>query len=130
MPAFSFVHAADFQLDSPFVGLGRLPEGQSQVVEHLREATFRAFESVVELCLEKRVDFLLVAGDVYDGADRSLKRTAGRSRGFIGSAIRRGRSKAVSARGSGASATSRFRLACSIAMSEATRATTRTRRAP
>ena len=70
---FSFVHAADFHLDSPFVGLGRLPEGQSRVVEELREATFRAFESVIDLCLREQVDFLLVAGDVYDGADRSLK---------------------------------------------------------
>lgn len=73
MPAFSFVHAADFHLDSPFVGLGRLPEGQSRVVEELREATFRSFEAVITLCLRDQVDFLLVAGDVYDGADRSLK---------------------------------------------------------
>ena len=73
MPAFSFIHAADFHLDSPFVGLGRLPVGQSRIVEELREATFRAFESVIELCLREQVDFLLVAGDVYDGADRSLK---------------------------------------------------------
>lgn len=72
MPAFSFVHAADFHLDSPFLGLGRLP-GQCRVVEELREATFRAFQSVIDLCLHERVDFLLVAGDVYDGADRSLK---------------------------------------------------------
>ena len=73
MTAFSFVHAADLHLDSPFIGLGRLPEGQNQVVEELREATFRAFEAVIHVCLQKRVDFLLVAGDVYDGADRSLK---------------------------------------------------------
>lgn len=73
MTAFSFVHAADFHLDSPFLGLSGLSEGQSQVIEELREATFNAFQSVVDLCLRERVDFLLVAGDVYDGADRSLK---------------------------------------------------------
>jgi exonuclease SbcD len=71
--AFSFVHAADLHLDSPFLGLGRLPALQSTVVDELREATFRAFDSVIDLCLRKKVDFLLVAGDVYDGADRSLK---------------------------------------------------------
>jgi len=73
MPGFSFVHAADLHLDSPFAGLGRLPIEHSRVVEELREATFRAFDTVVELCLRERVDFLLVAGDVFDGADRSLK---------------------------------------------------------
>jgi len=72
-PAFSFIHAADLHLDSPFVGLGRLPVGQSRIVEELREATFRAFDALINICLRERVDFLLVAGDVYDGADRSLK---------------------------------------------------------
>jgi DNA repair protein SbcD/Mre11 len=73
MPAFSFVHAADLHLDSPFVGIGRLPEEQGQIVRALREATFEAFDAVIDLCLEREVDFLLVAGDVYDGADRSLR---------------------------------------------------------
>ena len=39
----------------------------------LRDATFRAFDRVVETCIERRVNFLLVAGDVYNGADRSLR---------------------------------------------------------
>ena len=73
MPEFTFVHAADLHLDSPFIGLGRLREGQNQIIEELREATFRAFDAVIDLCLREQVDFLLVAGDVYDGADRSLK---------------------------------------------------------
>lgn len=73
MPGFSFVHAADLHLDSPFAGLGRLSSEHSRVVEKLREATFRAFDTIIELCLHERVDFLLVAGDVFDGADRSLK---------------------------------------------------------
>jgi len=73
MPAFSFVHAADLHLDSPFLGVARLPEGQSRVTEAQREATFKAFESVIDLCLQRGADFLLVAGDVYDGADRSLQ---------------------------------------------------------
>jgi DNA repair exonuclease SbcCD nuclease subunit len=43
------------------------------VVQSLRDATFQAFDAVIDLCLEREVDFLLVAGDVYDGADRSLR---------------------------------------------------------
>ena len=73
IPPFSFVHAADLHLDSPFVGLGRLPKEQSGIVDDLRNATFRAFDAVIDICIREEVDFLLVAGDVYDGADRSLQ---------------------------------------------------------
>ena len=73
MPPFSFVHAADIHLDSPFVGIGRLPDEHSHVAETLRDATFGAFEAVIQICIDRQVDFLLIAGDVYDGADRSLR---------------------------------------------------------
>ena len=71
MPSFSFVHTADLHLDSPFLGLGRL--AQDGIADELRQATFKAFDSVINLCIQRSVDFLLVAGDVYDGADRSLR---------------------------------------------------------
>jgi DNA repair exonuclease SbcCD nuclease subunit len=69
MKPFSFVHAADLHLDSPFTGLGL---NNPDIAAVLRSATFDAFDRCIRLCLENRVDFLLVAGDVYDGADRSL----------------------------------------------------------
>ena len=69
MPPFSFVHSADLHLDSPFIGIGRLPDEHGRVVQTLREATFQAFEEVIDLCISREADFLLVAGDVYDGAD-------------------------------------------------------------
>jgi exonuclease SbcD len=70
MTAFKFVHTADLHLDSPFVGV---QEVDDRVASELREATFRTFDRIVELCLERRTDFLLVAGDIYDGRDRSLR---------------------------------------------------------
>lgn len=70
MPAFKFVHTADLHLDSPFVGL---QEVDDRVASELREATFRTFDRIVDLCLERRADFLLVAGDIYDAGDRSLR---------------------------------------------------------
>ncbi|MDA1162223.1 MAG: DNA repair exonuclease [Planctomycetota bacterium] len=73
MSSFRFVHAADLHLDSPFVGLGRLPAVHASIVQELRQATFKAFDAVIDLCLSENVDFLLIAGDVYDGADRSLQ---------------------------------------------------------
>jgi len=70
MKPFSFVHASDLHLDSPFKGVtAEVP----QVEEALRSATFDTFDSLIQLCLEKEAAFLLIVGDVYDGADRSLK---------------------------------------------------------
>ncbi len=66
-----FVHAADLHLDSPFTGLkAAAPES---VATRLYNATFKAYENVIDLCISEGVDALLVAGDVYDGADRSLR---------------------------------------------------------
>jgi exonuclease SbcD len=70
MEPFKFVHAADLHLDSPFSGITYINE---RVAERLREATFRTFDRIVDLCLEHAVAFLLVAGDVYDSKDRSLR---------------------------------------------------------
>jgi len=70
MTSFSFIHAADIHLDSPFSALS---QDNPDLAATMRSATFEAFENVIQLCLDKGVDFLLVAGDVYDGADRSLR---------------------------------------------------------
>jgi exonuclease SbcD len=70
MTAFRFVHTADLHLDSPFLGL---QEVSPDVASVLREATFLAFDRIIDLCLETGADFLLVAGDVYDSRDRSLR---------------------------------------------------------
>ena len=64
MASFRFVHAADIHLDSPLVGL-RLYDGAP--AERLRIATRDAFANLVTLCCDQQVDFLLIAGDLYDG---------------------------------------------------------------
>lgn len=71
MTSFRFVHAADLHLDSPFIGIGgRVPES---VLRRLRDSTFTAFDRLVRLCIDEQVDFLCIAGDVFDLADRSLR---------------------------------------------------------
>ncbi|MBN2126467.1 MAG: DNA repair exonuclease [Deltaproteobacteria bacterium] len=70
MPSFSFVHISDTHLDSPFSGFSL---DNPDLASVMRSATFEAFDGAVRLCLEEEVDFLLVAGDVYDGADRGLR---------------------------------------------------------
>jgi DNA repair exonuclease SbcCD nuclease subunit len=59
-----FVHAADLHLDSPLRGLIRY---EGAPLAAVRAATRRAFENLVDLCLEENAKFLLLAGDIYDG---------------------------------------------------------------
>jgi DNA repair protein SbcD/Mre11 len=68
--SFCFVHAADLHLDTPFKGIGKTA---APVAAALREASLEAFDDLVSLCLERRAAFLVVAGDVYDGAERGIR---------------------------------------------------------
>jgi DNA repair protein SbcD/Mre11 len=67
---FKFIHAADLHLDSPFTGLSGVPEAIRAV---LRESTFSALNRLVDLAIREKADFVLIAGDVYESADRSLR---------------------------------------------------------
>lgn len=59
-----FVHVADPHLDSPMKSLASYPGAP---IDAMRGATRRAFESLVELCIDQRAELLVIAGDVYDG---------------------------------------------------------------
>ena len=61
---FKFIHAADIHLDSPLRGLARY---EGAPAEAIRGATRKALINLVELALAEAVDFVLIAGDVYDG---------------------------------------------------------------
>src|SRR5208283_4349025 len=49
-PDFSFVHAADLHLDTPFKGIGITAP---HVAAELREASLAAFDALVDLCLHR-----------------------------------------------------------------------------
>ncbi|PDO09595.1 MAG: hypothetical protein BLM47_11875 [Candidatus Reconcilbacillus cellulovorans] len=70
MKPFRFVHAADLHLDSPFSGVGPLPE---RLRERVFRSTFRAWDRIVALAIERQADAVLLAGDVFDSAERSLR---------------------------------------------------------
>ncbi len=61
---FTFLHAADIHLDSPLKGLEAY---QDAPLEQIRLAARRAFDNLIELALDERVAFVLLAGDLYDG---------------------------------------------------------------
>ena len=61
---FRFIHASDIHLDSPLRGLSRY---ESAPVDSIRDACRRAFRNLVDLAIEEKVSFVLLAGDLYDG---------------------------------------------------------------
>lgn len=64
MNDFRFLHAADIHLDSPLIGLGKFEEASA---ERLQAASRDAMESLVQYAVDERVDFVVIAGDLYDG---------------------------------------------------------------
>ena len=71
MPDVRFIHAADLHLDAAFRGLAQ--DVPAELATRLHEATFTALARLVALCEKERPDFLLLAGDVYNQEDRSVR---------------------------------------------------------
>lgn len=61
---FKFLHTADLHIDSP---LRQLAAYDGAPVEALRAATREAFANLVSLALRESVDFVVIAGDLFDG---------------------------------------------------------------
>src|SRR6202035_1294952 len=60
MSKFRFVHAADIHLDSPMRGLEADPEAPAALI---RDASRAAFRNLIDMSIEERVAFVLIAGD-------------------------------------------------------------------
>ncbi len=65
-----FIHAADLHLDSPMSGLSHLP---GEIFERLQESTFQALKTLIDHALHFQVDFVILAGDLFDLDDRSIR---------------------------------------------------------
>ena len=65
-----FLHAGDLHLDSPLEGLSA--EAPPEVLYVLRSATTEAWRNMVRLAIDEHVDFVLVAGDVFEVASPTL----------------------------------------------------------
>jgi DNA repair protein SbcD/Mre11 len=66
----SFIHAADLHLDSPFKGLTDMDE---TIFQEIRQSTFKALDNLVKTAIKKKVDFVLLIGDLFDNEKQSLK---------------------------------------------------------
>ena len=65
-----FIHAADIHLDSPLKGLANR---HNLPTDKILAATRDALVNLVTLALDQNVDFVLLAGDIYDGDPEDLK---------------------------------------------------------
>ena len=65
-----FVHASDLHLDASFGGVDATDD---TVAGAFSRSTLEALDRVVALCIDQEVDFLVIAGDLYNSADRSLR---------------------------------------------------------
>ena len=61
---FTFVHAADLHLGSPFKGLAFKDE---ELARRFASASRDAFTHLVSRAIEAKVAFVVIAGDIYDG---------------------------------------------------------------
>ncbi len=70
MRILRFVHASDLHLDATFGGVDATDE---KVAGALERSTLEALDRVIQLCIDRKVDFLVIAGDLYNSADHSLR---------------------------------------------------------
>jgi DNA repair exonuclease SbcCD nuclease subunit len=61
---FSFLHAADLHLGSPFLGLSSNDE---ELARGVSAACREAFEELIDQAIRRQVKFVVIAGDIYDG---------------------------------------------------------------
>jgi DNA repair exonuclease SbcCD nuclease subunit len=70
LTAFRFIHCSDLHIDSPFKGFSAI---RPDWADRLREAPLQSFLKIVDLAVSEQVDAVLIAGDVFDGEDKSLQ---------------------------------------------------------
>lgn len=64
----TFLHAADLHLGAPFRGLRALSEAWAN---RLLSAVPEAYDRVVDVAIARQVDFVLIAGDIFDSTRAS-----------------------------------------------------------
>ncbi|MGI6097784.1 MAG: metallophosphoesterase family protein [Dethiobacteria bacterium] len=70
MSKVRFIHCADIHLGSFLRLSGKVPE---EIFKVCKRAVMEAFLRIMDVAIEESVDFLLIAGDLYDREARSVK---------------------------------------------------------
>lgn len=70
MQPFRFIHCGDLHLGAPF----QYARGMSLSVDRaVAEATYVAFNNIIELAISERVSAFIISGDVYNSEDHNLE---------------------------------------------------------
>lgn len=64
-----FIHTADLHIDQPFSGIN---SEQTYIQDLLKTSNQEVLSKIVDRCIEKRVDFLLIVGDTFHQAQSSI----------------------------------------------------------
>lgn len=65
-----FIHTADLHLGSPFKGLTYLP---AAIKEAVINSIYQTFDQLVADAINLSVDFIIIAGDLFDNVQRNLQ---------------------------------------------------------
>lgn len=68
MAPSKFLHAADLHLGAPLESLGEAIDPAT--FERIKTRVNRAFDRLIDVAIDEQVDFVVLAGDVYDNAER------------------------------------------------------------
>ncbi|UXM96235.1 DNA repair exonuclease [Bartonella sp. HY329] len=68
--AFRFIHTADIHLDSPLRSLSLRDEELGNLIGN---ASRTVLSNIINLAIEERVNAVIIAGDLYDGSQTSMK---------------------------------------------------------
>jgi len=76
-----FIHAANVRLDVP-VSVYLSEQLTDDLRHELEDATLSSFDCVIENCIQRKVDYLLLSGNLFVEADRSLRARLSLLNGF------------------------------------------------
>ena len=65
-----FIQASDLHIDSPLRGLDKYEDAPADLI---RSATRDAFENLVDLAINERVEFVILSGDLADGDWKNIQ---------------------------------------------------------
>ena len=65
-----FIHCADLHLDSPFKSKSYL---SPNIFEDVQKSAYESFKNIVDLALKQEVDFIIIAGDLFDRESYMLR---------------------------------------------------------
>ncbi|MEN9805370.1 MAG: hypothetical protein RIS41_2217, partial [Actinomycetota bacterium] len=68
MTLAKFLHAADLHLGAPLESLGDSIDAET--AERVKRLVNQSFDRLIDVAIGEGVDFVVLAGDVYDNADR------------------------------------------------------------